>query len=112
MVRAADLVNLPGIKKAPKKQIAAILEPSSNDIGENNEAAAAAAEEESDEENASDTEELGKFCFFVYSLFAWLSFLDHISFRCFELIFLLRRFRGLCCRREVAKGTSELEQER
>ncbi|KAK2640655.1 hypothetical protein Ddye_028450 [Dipteronia dyeriana] len=27
MVRAADLVTLPGIKKAPKKQIAAILEP-------------------------------------------------------------------------------------
>ncbi|PON35673.1 DNA replication factor RFC1, C-terminal [Trema orientale] len=53
MVRAADFVTLPGIKKAPKKRIAAILEPSDG-IGENNEDAIA----ESEEENPSDTEEL------------------------------------------------------
>ncbi|XP_025643191.1 LOW QUALITY PROTEIN: replication factor C subunit 1-like [Arachis hypogaea] len=54
MVRAADLVNLPGIKKAPKKRIAAILEPAEEvaEQGEGN------TLDESEEENNSDTEEL------------------------------------------------------
>lgn len=60
MVRAADFVTLPGIKKAPKKRIAAILEPSADEIGENDEDALA----ENGEENPSDTEDLGEsFCF-------------------------------------------------
>lgn len=65
MVRTADFVTLPGIKKAPKKRIAAILEPSDEGVGENNEEAAA----EIEEENPSDTEDLGKstFCFFDLS---------------------------------------------
>ncbi|KAK0572618.1 hypothetical protein LWI29_034376 [Acer saccharum] len=53
MVRAADLVTLPGIKKAPKKRIAAILEPSDDKIGEENGDVLAG----SDEENSSDTED-------------------------------------------------------
>ncbi|KAL5563459.1 hypothetical protein UlMin_033206 [Ulmus minor] len=54
MVRAADFVTFPGMKKAPKKRIAAILEPSGNGIGEKNEDVPA----ESEEENSSDTEDL------------------------------------------------------
>ncbi|GMN28499.1 hypothetical protein TIFTF001_041180 [Ficus carica] len=54
MVRAADFVTLPGIKKAPKKRIAAILEPSDGGLGESNDEVAA----ESEEENPSDTEDL------------------------------------------------------
>lgn len=61
MVRAADFVSLPGIKKAPKRRIAAILEPSDGGLGENNDEVAA----ESEEENPSDTEDLGMFCFLV-----------------------------------------------
>lgn len=64
MVRAADFVTLPGIKKAPKKRIAAILEPSGDGIGENSEDAIA----ESEEENPSDTEDLGKLFHFVFTL--------------------------------------------
>ncbi|KAI9107657.1 hypothetical protein K1719_021320 [Acacia pycnantha] len=54
MVRAADLVTIPGMKKPVKKRIAAILEPSDEGLeqGEGN------ALEESEEENSSDTEEL------------------------------------------------------
>lgn len=55
MVRAADLVTLPGIKKAPKKRIAAILEP--NDEAEQVDGDTL---DESEEENTSDTEDLGK----------------------------------------------------
>ncbi|KAF7805771.1 replication factor C subunit 1 [Senna tora] len=54
MVRAADLVTLPGPKKAPKKRIAAILEPAD----EGPEQGGGDALEESEEENSSDTEEL------------------------------------------------------
>ncbi|XP_062088936.1 replication factor C subunit 1 isoform X2 [Humulus lupulus] len=54
MVRVADFVTLPGIKKAPKKRIAAILEPSDNGIGEINEDVIA----ESEEEKSSDTDDL------------------------------------------------------
>ncbi|KAM6558345.1 hypothetical protein CsatA_027584 [Cannabis sativa] len=54
MVRVADFVTLPGIKKAPKKRVAAMLEPSDNGVGEINEEVIA----ESDEEKSSDTEDL------------------------------------------------------
>ena len=53
MVRAADLVTLPGIKKAPKKRIAAILEPSDDVLEENGDTLP------ENEENSSDTEDLG-----------------------------------------------------
>ncbi|XP_056169280.1 replication factor C subunit 1 isoform X2 [Syzygium oleosum] len=53
MVRAADLVTLPGVKKVPKKRIAAILEPSDDGSGEQNGDALA----ESEEENSFDTED-------------------------------------------------------
>ncbi|GKV39709.1 hypothetical protein SLEP1_g47440 [Rubroshorea leprosula] len=54
MVRAADLITLPGMKKAPKKRIAAILEPSDDGVGEENGDELAA-----NEENASDSEDVG-----------------------------------------------------
>ena len=69
MLRAADLVPLPGVKKAPKKRIAAILEPSDDSLaGENGDALA-----ENDEENSSDTEDLGK-CYIVILLMSPCSF--------------------------------------
>ncbi|KAI4371444.1 hypothetical protein MLD38_019679 [Melastoma candidum] len=55
MVRAADLVTLPGARKAPKKRIAAILEPPVEGEGEENGEALA----DSEEEAASDTEVQG-----------------------------------------------------
>ncbi|XP_057955237.1 replication factor C subunit 1 isoform X2 [Malania oleifera] len=55
VVRAADLITLPGVKKAPKKRIAAILEPAVDEVGEENDDRLA----ESDEENSSETEDLG-----------------------------------------------------
>jgi replication factor C subunit 1 len=55
MVRAADLVTLPGVKKAPKKRIAAILEPSDDGLADGGGKLA-----ESEEDNSSDTDELGK----------------------------------------------------
>lgn len=56
MVRAADLVTLPGMKKAPKKRIAAILEPADDVLVDGDGGTLA----ENEEENSSDTEELGK----------------------------------------------------
>lgn len=56
MVRAADFVTLPGIKKAPKKRIAAILEPYDDGIGENNDDPATESEDDS-----SNEEDLGKY---------------------------------------------------
>lgn len=56
MVRAADLISLPGMKKAPKKRIAAILEPSDEGLVDGSGETLA----ENEEENSSDTEELGK----------------------------------------------------
>ncbi|XWS57097.1 hypothetical protein CRYUN_Cryun09bG0142200 [Craigia yunnanensis] len=53
MVRAADLVTLPGTKKAPKKRIAAILEPSDDLLGEENGDTLPESEE-----NSSDTQDL------------------------------------------------------
>ncbi|KAJ4724742.1 Replication factor C subunit 1 [Melia azedarach] len=53
MVRAADLVQLPGKKKTTTKRIAAILEPPDDGVKEENEDKLA----ESEEENSSDTED-------------------------------------------------------
>lgn len=69
MVRAADLVTIPGVKKAPTKRIAAILEPSDDGSGEQNGDALAESE---DEKNSSDTEDQGKsedriFCWPCYT---------------------------------------------
>lgn len=55
MVRAADLVTLPGPKKATKKRVAAMLEPSDGGLGEENGEALAESEEDS-----SGTEDQGK----------------------------------------------------
>jgi hypothetical protein len=60
MVRAADLVTLPGKKAAPKKRVAAILEPFDDGLREENGETLA----ESEEENSSDTEDMGKCYFF------------------------------------------------
>ena len=57
LVRAADLITLPGIKKAPKKRIAAILEPVDDELARENGDALA----ESEEENSSDTDDMGNF---------------------------------------------------
>ncbi|TKY67003.1 Replication factor C subunit 1 [Spatholobus suberectus] len=54
VVRFADLITLPGVKKVPKKRIAAILEPA-DEGGEKGEGDTL---DESEEENSSDTEEL------------------------------------------------------
>ncbi|PRQ45667.1 putative DNA replication factor RFC1 [Rosa chinensis] len=54
MTRVAEFVTFPGMKKAPKKRIADILEPSDDVIGENNDD----TEVLSEEENSSDTEDL------------------------------------------------------
>lgn len=59
MVRAADLVTLPGPKKAPKKRIAAMLEPTDGGLGEEN-GEAGEALVESEEEDSSETEGQGK----------------------------------------------------
>ena len=56
MVRAADLVKLPGVKKAPKKRIAAILEPSDDGFVDGGGSTLA----EGEEDNSSDMDELGK----------------------------------------------------
>ncbi|XP_077245326.1 replication factor C1 [Tasmannia lanceolata] len=53
VVRAADLITFPGLKKAPKKRIAAMLEPIENGLPEENGDALV----ESEEENTSDTED-------------------------------------------------------
>ncbi|XP_030960610.1 replication factor C subunit 1-like isoform X2 [Quercus lobata] len=55
MVRAADLVKLPGVKKAPKKRIAAILEPSDDGFVDGGGSTLA----EGEEDNSSDMDELG-----------------------------------------------------
>lgn len=48
-IRSADLITLPGIKKAPKKRVAAMLEPVEN----------LAESAENEEESVSDAEEQG-----------------------------------------------------
>ncbi|RWV88867.1 hypothetical protein BHE74_00019083 [Ensete ventricosum] len=55
VVRSADLITLPGLKKAPKKRIAAMLEPVENGVSEENgEALAENEEENSDSEDAGE----------------------------------------------------------
>ncbi|KAE8735715.1 Detected protein of unknown function [Hibiscus syriacus] len=51
VIRAADLITIPGMKKAPKKRTAAILEPSDDLLGEEN-------GEVAENENTSDTQDL------------------------------------------------------
>ena len=63
MVRAADLVTLPGVKKAPKKRIAAILEPSDDGLVDGGSTLA-----EGEEENSSDSDELGKLLYLMQVL--------------------------------------------
>ena len=63
MVRAADLITLPGVKKAPKKRIAAILEPSDDGLVDGGSTLA-----EGEEENSSDTDELGKLLYLMQVL--------------------------------------------
>ena len=67
MVRAADMVQLPGLKKAPKKRIAAMLEPNVESLGDEDGVPLA----ENEEENQSDAEDSGTVHFFVnyYSRF-------------------------------------------
>lgn len=54
VIRTADLITLPGIKKAPKKRVAAMLEPEETLVEENVDAVG-----ENEEENSSETEESG-----------------------------------------------------
>lgn len=58
------MITLPGLKKAPKKRIAAILEPV-DEIGEVN----GDINEEDEEENAEDAEDLGMILYLVLRLF-------------------------------------------
>ncbi|PKU64798.1 replication factor C subunit 1 [Dendrobium catenatum] len=60
IVRTADLINLPGIKKAPKKRIAAILEPVENSMAEENGDALLENEEGSDSEEADVIDQIGE----------------------------------------------------
>ncbi|CAL5425574.1 unnamed protein product [Camellia sinensis] len=55
VIRTADLITLPGIKKVPKKRVAAMLEPVEEGLAEENGDALA----ENEEENSSDTEDSG-----------------------------------------------------
>ncbi|KAJ1275898.1 hypothetical protein BS78_05G171400 [Paspalum vaginatum] len=52
VVRAADLINIPGMKKPLKKRVAAILEPVEESLPEEN----GAAEAEAEEDDSSDSE--------------------------------------------------------
>ncbi|XP_057459599.1 replication factor C subunit 1-like isoform X2 [Actinidia eriantha] len=54
VIRTADLITIPGIKKAPKKRVAAMLEPLDNGLAEDNGDALG-----ENDENSSDTEDTG-----------------------------------------------------
>ena len=58
VIRTADLITLPGIKKAPKKRFAAMLEPVDNGLAEDYGDALG-----ENDENSSDTEDTGTFSF-------------------------------------------------
>lgn len=60
VVRAADLINIPGMKKPLKKRVAAILEPVEESLPEENVASA-----EDDEDDSSDTENNGACSFSI-----------------------------------------------
>lgn len=55
VIRTADLITVPGIKKAPKKRVAAMLEPVEETLVEDNGNAVG----KNDEENGSESEESG-----------------------------------------------------
>ncbi|KAL6843023.1 hypothetical protein ACP4OV_027336 [Aristida adscensionis] len=57
VIRAADLINIPGMKKPLKKRVAAILEPVEESLPEENGVASAEADEE-DSSDAENNEEL------------------------------------------------------
>lgn len=66
MVRAADMVQLPGVKKAPKKRIAAMLEPTVESLrGEDGEQVA-----ENEEDKESDAEDSGTVHFFLVNYYS------------------------------------------
>lgn len=52
VIRTADLITLPGLKKAPKKRVAAMLEPVDENLAEEN-----GDTLQEDEEGNSDAEE-------------------------------------------------------
>ncbi|KAJ6852365.1 replication factor C subunit 1 isoform X2 [Iris pallida] len=58
VIRAADLITLPGLKKAPKKRIAAILEPLESGLPEENGDGLVGGEEGSDTEDVDDEKEV------------------------------------------------------
>lgn len=58
MIRTADLINLPGIKKAPKKRVAAMLEPIDDGV-------VGDADVAQNDENNSDAEDLGISIFYI-----------------------------------------------
>ena len=64
MVRAADMVQLPGLKKAPKKRIAAMLEPNVESLGDEDGVPLA----ENEEENQSDAEDSGTTCTSLWTI--------------------------------------------
>lgn len=57
IIKTADLITLPGIKKAPKKRVAAMLEPLDETLPES---------AENEEENLSDAEDQGIYMYFSY----------------------------------------------
>lgn len=54
VIRTADMVTLPGMKKVLKKRVAAMLEPAEESLAEDN-----GDTLEENEDNSSDTEDLG-----------------------------------------------------
>jgi replication factor C subunit 1 len=64
VVRTADLINIPGMKKPLKKRVAAILEPVEESMPEEN----GVASTEADEEESSDAENNDGMCFFASKL--------------------------------------------
>jgi replication factor C subunit 1 len=63
VIRSADQINIPGMKKTLKKRVAAILEPLDESLPEENGVASA----EGDEDEASDAENDGM-CFSSWSI--------------------------------------------
>lgn len=82
MVRTADFITFPGMKKPLKKRIAAILEPSDDVTGENNDDTLV----ESEEENLSDTEDLGKFLSEIILFLFFFSYMFYLPSECFCLV--------------------------
>jgi replication factor C subunit 1 len=87
VVRSADLITLPGVKKAPKKRIAAILEPPvETETSEENGTAPAEGEEE---ENPSDAENDGiSFLWIFFNLITFYN-LQLVSLNRFSFLLLI-----------------------